>query len=124
MSPPTQLLASGASEPLQQCMAVELWLLAVVGVALPAVALRHLDRRARQRYQQEQLEAFWAAGSAGVAGDAGLQQQALRLPLTMPSPPLGRQVTQIYLISCLAWCGVCALLALRGPGSPVAPLSC
>ena len=122
MSPPTQLLASSATEPLQQCMAVELWVVAVVGVVLPAATLRGLDRRARQRYQQVQL----AGAAAAAAGDAGLQQQAQQvlppLPPALP-PSLGGHVVQLYLTSCMAWCGVYALLALRGGGIPTAALS-
>jgi hypothetical protein len=93
-------------------LVIEAWLLAFVGLALPLGLLSQLECHARRRFYGQRRPEHTAAGAAAVPDGAHspLPPQQDRQRRRRPTS-LGAWLTDLYLASCVAWCGACAVLA-------------
>lgn len=91
--------ATAEGDPLQQCLAVNAWSMAVVGVALPLVVLHRLQRGARQAFEAQRRR-----GRRGRAGAPALQRGPEALSCT--------HLRWLCVASLLAWAAA-STLALR-----------
>lgn len=100
-----------ADSPLEQCLAVDVWLLVMVGIVLPLAALAALERQARRLFAQQQLRRQQHAGAAASAealrADAAARR-ARRLA-KLGRPHIG---WRLFLTSCTAWGVSCVAVAL------------
>ena len=92
---PADLLAAGVTSPMAQCKVVSSWLVIVLGLALPAAVLWHLERQWRAAGQRQQRQ----------------QQQRQELPASeaaVDETARWRAGASAYLFSATTWLVACA----------------
>jgi len=115
--PGTLMLGQHSADPMQQCLAIDAYLLAVVGVLLPTLLLRHLEWRecrlaatAQQVAQQAQQQAAAPVGQQGqsLAGPIS-QQGSAELPAGCPRRVI---LLEVWMVSCIAWHAILGMQAI------------
>lgn len=129
------LLQPRSPSPLQACMTINAWSLALCTVVLPLCILYHIERRERQRFSEEQgmvapeaggsPEAQTRAARPAPAASASLRRQSAaardealaRAFASQPKAALpftGLWPLDVYYYSCLIWCAAAAVYAAPG----------
>ena len=106
-----------ADSPLEQCLVVDYWLLAMFGIVLPLTALAALERQARRLFAQHQQRQQQRAGAAASAEarPAGPAAQRARRLAKLGRPHIG---WRLFLTSSTAWAVSCIAGMLSSRSSP------
>lgn len=107
--PVTAEWAAGIEDPQAQCLVLNAHALLLCNVALPLLAMWHLEQRARRRFAEQQEQAALAQLAAGGASQLQSTLQARRAAAAEREReaglqrPLGGSMLDLYLMSVGVW---------------------
>lgn len=88
---------------MQQCLVVDAWLYAMVGIVLPLFLLYRLEYHDRRLFIARRLEAGWQHSDVVTS--------ELRPQLLPLNEFAGAWLLELFLASCLVWSGATVLIA-------------